>query len=378
MKIAFVLTYLPNPRMQKRINALRTLGEVTVVCVRRLNQDIYVPSKLEGVVYKIKELVVPPFSLPFKRMMSIGKFRHFIYSSLNEIRPDVIYTSGLDALQVVNAYSKRKNVKVIFEVADLRESFIRGIKKSIFRKVLDALVCALERRCFSCVNLLILTSKEFYNVHYSKFVGRDRLFIFPNVPDLSVFKGFVKKNGGDFTVGFIGALRYLDQMKLLIDATQSLGINVFFAGGGSKENEQWLENYSRNRPWVQVLGRYIYNQDISSLYERADVIYSVYDADNANVRIALPNKLYESVYCSLPIIVAKNTYLARLVEEWGVGASVSHTSIEELQQLLLNLRDNEKLRKEYEQNCLRHRNEMDVSLYDSDLKNRILQITNFK
>ena len=377
MKITFVLTHIPNPRMYKRIEALRDLGEVTVVCIRRLNQDVYTLLEMEGVEYKIEELEVPPFAQTWKRLKAIKKFRRFISCSLNEIKPDIIYTSGLDALQIVDAYSKKNSVKVIYEVADLRESYIKNMEKSIPRRIVDRFVCVLERKCFSCVNLLVITSQEFYNLHYYEFVEKDKVFEFPNVPDLSAFHGFVRKREGIFTVGFIGALRYLPQMKLLIDATQDIGMRVFFAGGGNKENETWLANYSRDKQWVELLGKYDYSKDIKKLYERADVIYSVYDADNANVRIALPNKLYESVYCGIPIIVAKNTYLAQVVEEGGVGVAVSHTSVDELRNVLLNLQKDKLLMKKYEMNCLAHRDKMDVSLYAKTLKNKVLQICGF-
>ena len=91
-------------------------------------------------------------------------------------------------------------------------------------------------------------------------------------------------------------------------------------------------------------------------------MYSVYDADMQNVRVALPNKLYEAVYCEIPLIVAKNTYLAQLVDEWGVGLAVDHKNKDELVEALHRLQSDQAIDKCIEQNCRGRKNEVDLNL----------------
>ena len=81
MKIAFVLSHVPNPRMYKRINALKELGDITVICVRRLNQDVYSLINIENVEFRIKELIVPPFSKTMRRMWVNRRIASFITKS---------------------------------------------------------------------------------------------------------------------------------------------------------------------------------------------------------------------------------------------------------------------------------------------------------
>lgn len=104
----------------------------------------------------------------------------------------------------------------------------------------------------------------------------------------------------------------------------------------------------------------------------ADCIYSVYDADNPNVRIALPNKLYESIFCELPIIVAKNTYLSELVEKYKVGLSVSHNSYYELRNAIILLKDNMNLYNEIVDSCRKNKSDIDLEFYN----NKMLDLTN--
>ena len=45
----------------------------------------------------------------------------------------------------------------------------------------------------------------------------------------------------------------------------------------------------------------------------------MYDSTDLNVRLALPNKLYESMYFKKPILVSSNTYLSQVVDQYGIG-----------------------------------------------------------
>ena len=160
----------------------------------------------------------------------------------------------------------------------------------------------------------------------------------PNTPDKEVFANYKKKSTGLFTVGFIGGIRYLEQMKLLVDACSIVGCNVLFAGaGGTTDDYLKITDYCKGKQNVEFYGKYNYSEEIAKLYGMVDCVYAVYDADNPNVRIALPNKLYESIICELPIIVAKNTYLEELVKYYNVGYSVSHHDVNDLVNVLKEL-----------------------------------------
>ena len=86
-----------------------------------------------------------------------------------------------------------------------------------------------------------------------------------------------------------------------------------------------------------------------------DCVYAVYNADVKNVRIALPNKLYEAIFCDLPIIVAKNTYLSDLVNEWNVGVAVDHKNPEELRLALSKLMKDQQYYNELRDECKKKR-----------------------
>jgi len=371
MKVVFVLGFLPNPRMYKRIYALKEENDVSVVCIKRTNQDIFTKQDIPGVDHYIATMDVPPASQLFRRMKATRGIKSFIVGKLHELQPDLIYTSGLDTLLAVYDYAMSHKVHVVYEVADLRESFIKDSKKSIVQRMIDAKICHTERKKFDCVDLLVVTSMKFYDAHYHEFYPKDKVVFVPNMPELSAFDTFCrKKEKRPFVLGFIGGIRYLDQMFLMLDAAKDLDVQVVMAGASVGNNSDFIE-FCEKQPNVKLLGKYDYAKDIASLYGMMDAIYSVYDADNPNVRIALPNKLYESVYCGLPIIVAKNTYLSELVADWGVGVAVSHTDKSELVSALKRLRDDPEYYNHIVDNCEKKHNEMNIGIYLEELKDRI-------
>lgn len=325
----FLITHVPNPRLNKRIQVFKELGSVYVLCTRRSNQDIWEPQH-KDVEHILCDIDIPPSRQLIKRAMISRGYQKQAIKKLEELKPNIIYTQGLDSLIIANVYKKRHNAKVFYEVPDLREWYIEQ-PKTLPKRIQSYLVKQEEIKDFASVDYLVLTSPKFYDVHYYKLIAREKMLFIPNAPDAEVFIDYERKEGGEFTVGFIGGIRYIQQMKLLVDAAEIAGCKVLFAGAAVSSNcNQQISDYCKDKPFVAFTGKYNFKEDIARLYGMVDCVYSVYDADNPNVRIALPNKLYEAVICELPIIVAKGTYLAELVEKYGIGISVDHKSASDL------------------------------------------------
>ena len=353
MNVCFLLTHIPNPRINKRIEVLKKITDTKVICTRRASQNIWEPS--QDVEHVIFDVDLPSAKHIVKRYIVSQEFQKKALDKLVEIKPNVIYAEGLDSLIIAGKYKKHHAVKIIYEVADLRENYIVRPVKWGDRIVTD-IILRKERNAFKNVDYLVVTSPKFYDIHYKDLIAKERMLFIPNAPDADVFKNFQKKEGGIFTVGFIGGIRYLKQMKMLVDAADAVGCNVLFAGAGFATTEyDEIRKYCEGRNSITFTGRYNYDTEIAGLYGRVDCVFSVYDADNPNVRIALPNKLYEAMICELPIIVAKNTYLSEVVTELGVGISVNHTSKTELEEAIISLMTDRVMNNEIVNNCRKNR-----------------------
>lgn len=358
MEIVFLLTHIPDPRMNKRILLASECGNVSVVCTRRKSQNVYEPA-LSQIEYTILDVDLPSSKHLLKRYVVSQKYQKDAYRCISEKKPDLIYAEGLDSLIIANKYkNKHPKVRIFFEVADLRECFVEK-PKSFVGKVTAGMIAKTEKRNFKAVERLIVTSMKFFDMHYSFIIDKSKVIFMPNVPDPAPFKEYKKKTDGEFTVGFIGGIRYLAQMKMLVNAAEQTGCRVLFAGaGGTNDDYDRITAYCKGKDFVTFSGKYDYNSEIASLYGQVDCVYSVYDASNPNVRIALPNKLYEAVYCELPIIVAKGTYLSEIVAGNKIGMAVEHRNEEDLVITLDKLKNNSEYRASLAENCKRHRGEL--------------------
>ena len=120
MNVCFLLTHVPNPRINKRIDAFDKISDVTVVCVRRASQNIWEPTK--KVDHIIFDIDLPSAKHIIKRYFVSLSFQKKALSELNRIKPDIIYAEGLDPLLIAQKYKhkNKNNVIILSEVADLR------------------------------------------------------------------------------------------------------------------------------------------------------------------------------------------------------------------------------------------------------------------
>ncbi len=372
MNICFLLTHVPNPRINKRISVFKNVGETTVICTRRASQNIWEPSQdIEHIIFDID---LPSAKHIVKRCVVSQDFQKKALEKLEELKPNIIYAEGLDPLIIAGKYKKNNTVKIFFEVADLRENYIVRPKKLIDRIITDALLRK-EKKAFKNVDYLVVTSPKFYDMHYKDLIPQERMLFIPNAPDSEVFTKYKRKEDGPFTVGFIGGIRYLEQMKMLVDVANEVGFDVLFAGAGGTSSEyERIRDYCKGMDNVAFTGRYNYDMEIAGLYSKVDCVFSVYDADNPNVKIALPNKLYESIICELPIIVAKGTYLAEIVGKLGVGVAVSHNEKNELIESVRKMIDDPKYYNALVENC----HKVKDSIIEEDMKGKLIQMAGTK
>ena len=79
----------------------------------------------------------------------------------------------------------------------------------------------------------------------------------------------------------------------------------------------------------------------------------------------MPNKLYESIYCELPILVADGTYLGELVQKWGVGIKVDSNSLEDLIIKIKLLQQNKGIYNKIVKKCKENKNKIDIKKYNN-------------
>ena len=360
---------MPNPRIFKRAALESEMYDVHIICWNR-GENMIDHNIAENCT--IHEIKINASNNPLKRLIPYYRFRAEAIKILKKLNPAVIHSQMIDMLKIAIKYNshKKQKAQLIYEIADLHR-FLVDKQSSPIKKVIQIYLRKEDIRCCKKISLLIITSNKYYDMYFKSFVPEEKVLYFPNVPDLSAFELYRPHNGTDenFTVGFIGGIRYKHQCEILLEAAKSIDMPLLFAGFENGEPE--IENKSKEYNKCTWTGGVDYKSEIAELYGKCDVIYSVYDADMANVRVALPNKVYEAVYCELPIIVAKNTYLSELVRQWGIGKAVDHKTADELTSVLQRMRDDREYYNTLARNCTKHKSEINLEIYNEKLRKRL-------
>ena len=347
MKYCFLLNFTPHPRIIKRIDLVREYYETFAIYWDKGEDNFDFKNDIK----KIKISVKANRNNPIKRIIPTFKFSSLAYEKLKEEMPDFIHLQSFDMLRIAYKYKKKVNpkCKIIYEVPDIHK-YLTDDKKGFLESIISSYIKSSEKKMLESVDILIITSMKFWEHFEGKFDKKNMIFM-PNIPNPELFKDYEalreENSGRKFTIGYIGGLRYLEELKCLVSAIEDLDVRLLMAGF---EDGDYFKKLAEEKDFIEYHGKFYYDDDIARLYSNCDIIFSVYNSDMKNVRIALPNKLYESIIARLPIIVSTNTYLQELVEQWKVGFAVNHRSSEEMREVVIRLMEDKELYKEIQKN----------------------------
>ncbi|MDD2646450.1 MAG: glycosyltransferase [Patescibacteria group bacterium] len=331
-KITLLLSYCPNPRISKRIKSLNKISSrISVVYWNRFKEIKTLPPEIN---LGIKELNISCSREILKRIVENIKLFFIALIALYKEKPEILYIDGIDMLIIGTTYKfLHRSKKIIYEVSDIPG----GRFKKYF--IISWLINFLHKIYFRAVDLFVFTS-PFFQEEYSRYLSRRQILIMENLPEKRIFKNFRPEKHQKLTIGFIGSVRYSQQLINLFEACKDLADRVQIIVAGEGPDYSYIKEVAKGYSNVAMTGLFDYETEIVSIYNKIDLVYGVYDASIFNVRKAIPNKLYEAIVCGLPIIVAKNTALAEKVNEYKAGFTVSEKNSEDtkkiIRQILLN------------------------------------------
>ncbi|MCM3610488.1 hypothetical protein M4S82_04440 [Planococcus sp. MERTA32b] len=123
-------------------------------------------------------------------------------------------------------------------------------------------------------------------------------------------------------IAFIGALSdYQVNIDFINSVKDCEKVELVYHGEGlcNKDIEEYIV---RNKVGnVAVTGRYTKEQE-NSLYDDSDLIHGLRYNEDINCRTLLPNRLYNAAMHGKPLIVAQDSYLAELTQQYGLGLAV--------------------------------------------------------
>lgn len=269
---------------------------------------------------------IPNASSPVKRIWIYIKTIKSIKRLINANAYDAVLVNNLDVLLLYvfsrfKFFGKKDAAKVAIEISDLREYVfgdgfmakrLRGLEKRLYRKHIDK---------------LIVTSEKYYTYHFEKFFTKD-VFILENKllsQEIKLTKSLEKEKKDKTIIGIVGLLLRKDEyIKLFETYKNHADVEIHVHGKGQYQNV--VEDYAARYQNIKYFGPYNAFTDTQRIYASLDIIYLIYDIDQVslNNRLALPNKLYECMYYSVPLLCSKDTYLEEKVKEYEVGTSIDY------------------------------------------------------
>lgn len=239
-------------------------------------------------------------------------------SERRRVRPDVICATGLDLAILGNCVFKLPS-RLVYEVGDLRltpDTAFPG----------HHIVRYLEDKVIRSCGLLTVTAPGFVNEYYEDRCPGiwSRTVVVENAIPLNVARSLERPTSCSWTrkpvrLGYIGRIRYPSTLYPLIQAVQQAPEDFELLVYGDGPYRHVVEDAAAESSNVHYFGPFKNPDDLAAIYRSIDCCYVVYDNQDFNVRVALPNKLYESVFFGIPLIVAQDTALADKIREWGVG-----------------------------------------------------------
>ena len=124
-------------------------------------------------------------------------------------------------------------------------------------------------------------------------------------------------------IGLIGLLRFKKPIEYLLKAVvESTNLQVVCFGDGPYRN--LVEN--TGNPKIEYCGPFSNPEELEKVYKSVDVNFVVYDTRIQNVLVAIPNKLYESIFFTTPILAAEGTRFGEEVTAKDLGECLSISS----------------------------------------------------
>ena len=141
----------------------------------------------------------------------------------------------------------------------------------------------------------------------------------PVLRKLTPRTGF-RKQGEPIRIGFVGYVRFFDINSRLLDIFKNdPRFELHYYGSHS----EYLQEYAQKEGITNARFHGSFPVQDTNLYlERIDIVNNLYGNQTKALDYALSIKLYNGVWCRLPILVCPGTYMEEISNKYGIGYTV--------------------------------------------------------
>ena len=312
----------PDPRVAKEAQALADAGyKVGVVAWDRTGELPKVEETPFGLVERLP--IKGSFRSGLANLLPLVRFNLALLWHLIKRRStyDAIHACDFDTVLPALVAAKLLGKKVVYDVFDFYADMLRatpGWIKSIIKKVdlrlmgwVDAVILADESR----VKQIQGARPKRLTFIYNSPPIEDPFPLPPAPPPLRIaYVGLLQKERGILQV--IELLRRNPEWELDL--------------GGFGGDEEEIRRAVADLPNVRYHGRVPYEKALE-LMSNAHLLFATYDPSIPNHRYSSANKLFEAMAIGRPIVVARDTGMDQLVQQYALGFVVEYGNLAALE-----------------------------------------------
>jgi len=330
-----------------------------LICDNRVNKtckslvDYGLNVKLIGRAFKQSPLL-PSRTYKCKRLSIIFKNNAIYYAELNLklffyllfSKQDFLWANDLDTLLPNYLVAKLKKKPLIF---DSHEHFtqVPELKDNPFAKKVWK---AIEKHCIKGCDAIFTVCnpiKNYFKEEYNK-----ESLVVRNIPPRIFFKQeTIPSSKKENIIVWQGAVNIERGLEELCEAMQWIDAKLLIMGVGDiKSNLEKKVKTLQLEDKIHFLGRLPF-EEMMNKTKSAKLAISIDKATNGNYAISLPNKIFEYIACSVPVLVSPLQEIKLIVEKYKTGEFLSSYNPQELAKQITNLLNDERKLDLIAENC---------------------------
>jgi glycosyltransferase involved in cell wall biosynthesis len=324
VKIAMILTngFDPDPRVYKEAKTLVSLGhEVHILCWDRISK--YKDKQFEKIdgINIVRFFGAAVYGTGYKQLGKFLDFKNNVYTYIKDKSFDAIHCHDFDGLYIGHNVNKKLKLKLTYDEHDLFYMYFAN-RKGVINKAAYYFILNVEKIFLKNVDTHIVVTPKMAKMYAS--ISKN-VVIVNNAPYKELFTNIEKTSSSKLRIGFIGSVRYFEEMRALINASQKYkdSVEIVINGAGIALDE--IKDYCTSFNNVTITGAYSI-KELEKLYQNIDVTYAFYPGKTSE--ISMPNKFYESIITETPIIANESTEFGEEVKNNGLGYSISGNDLE--------------------------------------------------
>lgn len=328
--VVAIVQNLEQPRERRRVRAMVRHG--FRVRVYGFYRELYGSKQIHPDVETVN-LGNPGFYVSARRIFVLFNAARKIRALEKDRHVSFIYCFGFDSL-LINYLAFPHKLPFGYEISDL--IFWKGM--SNFANIL----CYVENMFLRHASIITLTSPFFEEELVSRVPQIDQKFLvlenkIPPEIESSLFRPSLEPypfKQGRVKIGFIGKIKYIDLFKRIIDGVGERADTLELHISGHSLWLHEITDYISKYDNIFYHGAFKNPEDLPRVFSEMELSLIVYDSSDYNVRVAIPNKLFESIYFRVPILASFNTALGERVRQWQAGFTVDDQSPDAIDKFL--------------------------------------------